>query len=866
MIDVGHVAQALLRPPASARWREILAAALNARPDTLGVWLPHAVAMHDIGKISAAFQSQITEQHRRLTAEGFPFAVWPPGVSIHHTQVGQAYVQAWQTSVLALSEGFRQMWVDMIGGHHGRFRRRKGVSTTCARLQRHEPPLWQQMRDVAARVLQENFLASGLYALPEPDNISTATMALTGFTILCDWLGSDERFFPPAADSDLENYIPDSRKRARHAAEAAGFLASSHSPAPASFATLFPDKLPPRPLQAAVDAIPEDVLNTACLAIIEAPTGEGKTEAALALAHRLAQIHGTDELFYALPTTATSNQMFRRLQEHLTNGLRLAAGVKLIHGQAFLVEDDLRIEPLHDADQADQDAQVEWFTSNKRAILAPFGCGTVDQAELAALNVKHNALRLMGLAGKVVIFDEVHAYDTYMTTIVETLLRWLSALGSSVIILSATLPQRQRRALARAYGVDAQAPTEHTQAYPGLWLFNPTRQPHFASPPAFQPQRRLAIRMLHMKEDACQDKARWLCRAVVNGGCACWITNTVAQAQQIYGYLAADDASHNIDLMLMHARLPLEDRQTREQQLVGKYGPDGQRPMRGVVVGTQVLEQSLDLDFDVMVSDLAPVDLLLQRAGRLQRHQRTRPPAYVDGPTLWINTKLDGNGELDLGVDRWIYDAFLLHQTWKVLLGRDCIDLPVDYRVLVEAVYGITDVAEDNPLAQAWRDLQIRRSNAEKEAKQRLIPGPDPEWSFCSRVAKLTFEEDETGASWVVAQTRLGRESVNLVPLEQAGDTARLYPSQETVALDRTASREMQLRLLQRQLRVSRPEIVQAIKKAERPKLFTRSPRLKRYHPLWLSGGRTEFPLKTGKLIVTLDHELGLVIEEKKGV
>jgi CRISPR-associated endonuclease/helicase Cas3 len=399
-----------------------------------------------------------------------------------------------------------------------------------------------------------------------------------------------------------------------------------------------------------------------------------------------------------------------------------------------------------------------------------------------------------------------------------------------------------------------------------LWVFNKIHPPHHATPPAYQPERRLAVRLLHVAEDAPAAKAQWLLEAVAGGGCACWISNTVAQAQQIFAELTDDEPSDDIDLTLLHARFPLEERLAREQQLTDKYGPDGsRRPKRGIVVGTQVLEQSLDLDFDVMVSDLAPIDLLLQRAGRLQRHERARPAAYDDHPMLWINTELGPDSELDLGVNRWIYDAFLLRQTWQIIQGRDEINLPGDYRELVEAVYGISDVSPDNPLAEAWDKLQAKRSSAIKEANQRLIPEPDPEWSFCSRAARLTFEEDETGASWIVAQTRLGRESINLIPLEREGDMARLYPTEETVALDRPASQEMQLRLLRRHLRVSYREIVQALKEAPRPKLFTESPRLKwRYYPLWLTGGRAEFSLEKGKLVVTLDDELGLVIHREK--
>ena len=363
-----------------------------------------------------------------------------------------------------------------------------------------------------------------------------------------------------------------------------------------------------------------------------------------------------------------------------------------------------------------------------------------------------------------------------------------------------------------------------------------------------------------------EDKAQWLRDAVADGGCACWITNTVDRAQRLFAALTAA-ALPDTDLMLLHARFPLQDRQALEERLTEKYGPDGDRPTRGIVVGTQVLEQSLDLDFDVMVSDLAPIDLLLQRAGRLQRHDNQRPAAHADHPALWVNIVLDGDGDPALDVDAWIYDEFLLRQTWLTLQAylEDGIELPRDYRPLVETVYGLTAVSPDAPLAETWDKLQKKRSRAVKEAQQRLIPEPDPEWSFCSRMARLTFKEDETGAAWIVAQTRLGRESVNLIPLERDGDTAHLYPTGETVALDRPALRETQLRLLRRHLRVSRPEIVRAVKAESLPRLFTESARLRGSYPLWLANGEAEFLLKNDKLVVTLDRDLGLVIHKEKG-
>jgi len=196
---------------------------------------------------------------------------------------------------------------------------------------------------------------------------------------------------------------------------------------------------------------------------------------------------------------------------------------------------------------------------------------------------------------------------------------------------------------------------------------------------------------LHLADDEPEAKARWLLDKVRDGGCACWISNTVARAQDIYDILRHTPEARGVDLSLP-------------------------RPARGIVVGTQVLEQSLDLDFDVMVSDLAPIDLLLQRAGRLHRHTRQRPSAYADGPTLWINVPKRDDGSLNLSTDAIIYAEYFLQQTWNTLQSYEngALRLPHDYRPLVEAVYSPPSLAIDDDLATAWNKLRKKQSDAIK--------------------------------------------------------------------------------------------------------------------------------------------------------
>lgn len=855
MIDVGNVARVLLNEPASPRWRNTLSRSLSIHSDLVSRVIPYLVALHDIGKLSASFQMKSKEQMVRLTNNGF---VLGNPFDLPHPVIGQVHIFN-ETLTVALPHSLKFAVRDMIGGHHGRFAAASEIRNVRQRLRREEHSEWKDLRQAAEIYLARSFLFADESELPEPLNVSTAVMALTGFTILCDWLGSNESFFSPCSGWDLSDYQEESKRRAFTAVEQAGFLKPSFSQTPGKFISLFSDIPSPRPLQSAVDRIPDELLRQPCLTVIEAPTGEGKTEAALALAHRIARITGTDELYYALPTMATSNQMFLRVQKHLYQRLGMDQQVKLIHGQAYLIADDLNARFTTNGEPGSVHAASEWFGPKKRALLAPFGVGTIDQAELGALNVPHVALRLVGLAGKVVIIDEVHAYDTYMTTIIEQLLRWLAALGTYVILLSATLPQSRREALLKAFANRQPLLQDQNNAYP-LVVVTGSEKLYFDTPAASQPERVVHIHQLAMTTDDFQ-RARWLAEQVENGGCACWITNTVERAQRLFKAVA-QTAPHDMDKSLLHSQFPLQDRQELEELLVKKYGPgSAARPQRGIVIGTQVIEQSLDLDFDVMVSDLAPVDLLLQRVGRLHRHNRTRPEGHRM-PVLWLNACSDERDELEVGVDRFVYEEYILRRTWEVLRGRDALHLPDDYRDLIERVYARPVPEGDTLLARAWQELERKEASAVDQALQRLIPGPDPEDSFASAAARLVFEEREDSAAWNVAQTRLAEESLSVIPLERSGEFVICPTIKDPLRLDQPASRENQLQMLQRNLRVSRKGIVQALKGEieNLPTLFTKSALLKGFVPLFLENGSAEIFHQNRRFTLLLDPQLGLVI------
>ena len=863
MLDAGNIAKHLLRQPASPRWRNVLASVFGVDEENIANWLPWLIAMHDIGKISAPFQDNHHDQRARLLAEGFELGGSGWNNDPYHANISALFFEDGLDN-LPIPPSLRQAWVEALAGHHGRFSTREIFREARYKLKR-EPVEWLKMRQEAGDILKNVFLSSQPDRWPEPPNLSAATMILNGITILCDWLGSDENCFHPQPEAAWQEYLGMSARQAQQMVEKAGFFQPVFSQAPANFTSLFFNFTNPRPLQLAIDDIPQTIINAPCLAIIESPTGEGKTEAALALAHRLAQYSGSDEIYYALPTTATSNQMYSRLQKYILERLGLPERVKLVHGQAFLFEDDFTLSPLGNGNDRTYTAAAQWFGSDKRkSLLMPFGVGTVDQAELAALNVRFTVLRLLGMAGKVIIFDEVHAYDTYMTTIIERLLNWLSVLGSSVILLSATLPIERRQALLRAYNPEIEI-SDEPQAYPSLWVIGKNGCYH-AIPEASQPDRRLDlnIRDLRWTDEEYQEKAKWLFDSVAEGGCACWITNTVDRAQKIYAALE-NIAPPDLECLLIHARFPGDDRQRLEERLMKLYGPDGERPWRGIVIGTQVLEQSLDLDFDVMVSDLAPVDFLLQRAGRMHRHSFNARPEKHARPRLWINLPRDEQGNPDLSVDKFIYDEYILLKTWQILAGREEICLPGDYRRLVEAVYQVEELTSGHPDYAAWIKLQKKCAKAREEARLRILPEAYPDRSFCAQIAQLTFEEDENNVGWLVAQTRLGEESLTVIPLECSGDQIIAWPGGPELDLNLEAPWPVQKKLMRRSIRISNRQAVLALKgkKAKLPRSFSESALLKECIPLLLTNGEAVIKGEKGAILFSLHPRLGLVIRKQ---
>lgn len=635
--------------------------------------------VHDVGKATPAFQQQDRGLAQRVRAAGLTWSgVGERANRAWRHERGSARIIADAAQRAGWSEAACAWVWPLLAGHHGVFPDARGINP---RKQVHHGRgrEWDEAQQALVGLVTS---AVGYVNLGEAEPHvrppRALQLAMSGFVVMADWVASDERHFPGI--DELGEVSPDrARERAERAWQTLGLRrgwgqlsAVPEDPVRARFG------LPARPSQRAVIEAASS-MRAPGLLIVEAPTGEGKTEAALAAAEILAARAGADGVFVGMPTQATSDPMLHRVGLW-ANQVHPGIQVALLHGKRRFNPEwrellgrrkptdppEADVSPLDEHDLRDdygqafrpggvsEDAETtqeavaaveDWLLGPKRGLLSPVAVGTVDQLLFAATRTKHVALRFAGLAGKVVILDEVHAADIYMEQFVLEALWWLAECGVSVILLTATLSPRQRHALVREYmrGAASDPRLEpddvpEPDGYPSVttaWADARTACGRVTSADAWRPAQNVAVEILD--EDETDPTAAVTARvraATDDGGCVLVLRNTVPRAQQTYRALRG---SIDGEVTLLHGRLSAADRADRADRLLSQLGPpdteDERRPQRLVVVATQVAEQSFDVDVDLLISDLAPADLLLQRAGRLHRHNRSdgqRPPALTE--------------------------------------------------------------------------------------------------------------------------------------------------------------------------------------------------------------------------------------------
>ncbi len=770
LIDVGNMAQAMWDTVFTEQLRRQVAGWLSVTLEEARQTLAFLIALHDLGKATPAFQAKVPAMMETLEHQEFSFSQVALSSSrgFSHGEATASLLPELLKSYIPRLTSFDCKDLGcVLGGHHGQWPYMPSIAVLA---HAKNDPHWQEARRELVATLAAIFHPAKQACIPDEIAEKNAFWVfLAGYTSTADWLGSMSQHFPfVEAPLDEVKYAAQSAQQAITALEATGWTRWQPPQTALQFNELF-NVAAPRPMQSQVIRLAQ-TLQQPALVIIEAPTGSGKTEAALYLAEQLIARQGARGFYIAMPTMATSNQMYQRVQEMLARRYsERPVRPILLHSQARWQKDEslptIHISPDSTEEQEETaiQAAMTWFLQKRRGLLAPFGVGTVDQTFLSVLKTRHFFVRLFALGRKVIIFDEVHAYDAYMNELFEHLLRWLRQLGATVVILSATLPRTTRNRLLATYGEDAAAIDLDA---PLLSFAQVGDAPHAKILP-IPPDSSRTVDIEKITADSLPERLRTELR---EGGCAAVLCNTVRHAQETYRLLQHAHLVDPNNLILFHARYPMWQRQEIEREVLHRFGKGNEaRPHKSIVVATQVIEQSLDLDFDVLVSELAPIDLLIQRVGRLHRHKRPRP-APLSIPRLLLIRPEDDAGQPDFGSSIYVYEKYLLLKTWHLLRERDSFRLPDEAASLIEQVYAPLEPGQDAILATAWEQMQQRRQKATEIAQGKLIPQVTN--NSLLHIANNRLEEDEDPSlhSSIQAMTRLGSPGVRVVCLHLMPD------------------------------------------------------------------------------------------------
>lgn len=791
-LDVAAVGWLLLAPEKPLC--QSLTKQLNAKPEWLQSWFTFCLALHDIGKFCRAFQNLAPNLSDRLVSYA-PQYVYGK----RHDTLGFTLWQKVLNKILvdvippSVSRPMNS-WMEIVCGHHGQ-PPEKTIRTM-------KPYMLEEDECAAENFVREvlNFWDPDFTPLEsiEVNNFRRVSWQLAGLAVLADWLGSNQDIFEYVdTEIPLENYWKNTAlKLAQRAIEKSEIGQLEINPFQ-SIKQQFNFIDQSTPLQEFVGKV--DIIDSQQLFILEDVTGAGKTEASMVLVHRLMVAGLANGVYVGLPTMATANAMYQRMAKsyrHLYADSTLPSLV-LSHGARHLSKEfkesiDFKqsvslTEQLSDKNYQSEDLSAsaycnQWLAdSRKKALLADVGVGTIDQALLGILPARHQSLRLLGLTNKVLLVDEVHAFDPYMRRLLAALLQAHAAQGGSAILLSATLPYNFRAELVSAYAQGANFMAEkpmQRDAYPLVTQLNNAGITENPVATRKSVQRKVNVQRLNDEDEA----QKIIDESVAQGRCVCWVRNTVKDALQTYQSLIDQNEIKPEKITLFHSRFAMIDRQTIEADVLERFGKSSMSENRTgqVLIATQVVEQSLDLDFDVMISDLAPIDLLIQRAGRLQRHirnskgdplandsaveEREAPCLYVLSPDPkrvedknWLQSVLPGTQAVYSHVgELWL--------SMRVLLEKNGFAMPEDARHLIESVYS-DESSQDIPEV-------LEQASNEAEAKQRAQHGMG-EFNRLKLEKGYTRNSAGQGGGWdedVRIPTRLGNDSVPVVLIKPKGN------------------------------------------------------------------------------------------------
>lgn len=683
-------------------------------------------SVHDIGKATPCFQmkesiplcsdlDKILKEKLKMCGIDLEKYIISDPLKTHHALAGQVILDRYGVDISISS---------IIGSHHG-----KPINSKEEILNQkfaYEANYYQtsdnneinnfwknQQKNILSWALEMNGF-NEIEHLPKVNFMGQ--ILLSGLIIMADWIASNEEYFPLISvyNDDVENHM---RKEN-------GWYKwyKTNNWQPKNLKKIFEIyeknnfEFTPNDMQQKIFKIISNI-DVPGIVVIEAPMGIGKTEMGLVSVEQLSYKLGKSGLFFGLPTQATSNGMFTRVEKWL-KCMDEKHSIKLMHGKAALNEDYLRLRKSIIYEEDKNVIVNEWFCGKKKTILDEFVVGTIDQFLLTSLKQKHFMLRHLGFSKKVVIIDEVHSYDTYMNVYLKRALRWMGAYNVPVILLSATLPKNKRNALIEEYMYSKNKKNivynfdTNVDSYPAITYSDGNMISQFCD---FKVENTKVIEIEKSNRDPFEIISDIMEN---NNGILGVIVNTVKKAQElakkcieIYGFDMVE---------LLHSNLVDTDRAKREKKLLNTIGKDKNRPKKKIVIGTQVIEQSLDIDFDVLISEIAPIDLLLQRIGRLHRHKLLGRVDKFKNPKVYV-FGINEEYKYEEGT-KYVYDEYILFKTQYYLPEQ--IEIPKDITKLIQNVYENNNEMLEQKLKKIKEKFENKILKKEYKAKTFLLDKP----------------------------------------------------------------------------------------------------------------------------------------------
>jgi CRISPR-associated endonuclease/helicase Cas3 len=865
MLDVANVSLLLWNEVIHPEIKQHINKELMISEQDIPFFIAWVSGLHDIGKVTPAFQRKNQTFKTRLSERGYNFPLVANDLhGILSSVIIQRYLIQKDINNCITAKNISQL----TGGHHGVFPDAYSMQYVSRSIGNQR---WIDIQTQMIETLWELIANKPFPQFKNLENDITNPLilpSLSGLVSISDWIGSNIDYFPYNNSLSPNDYAEVSKENANKALKKLGYLPVINSHIPSlSFNELF--GFEPNGLQKKVIEMVSNQREPYLMAV-EARMGQGKTEAAIYSIDRSLINKSSSGFYIALPTQATSNAMYDRVKiDYLQKkSLEKKQSLQLVHGNALMdaiFKESLKIQGIEDGKEDNYSAQT-WFTARKRPLLAYMGVGTIDQSLMSVLQTRHWFVRLFGLSRKVVVFDEVHAYDTYMSTILERLISWLSTMECTVILLSATLPKEKLAKFISAY-----SPGTQISAFPCYPRVTICKKNNIAlSETLNEKEKDETVFVKFIPSDINQISSEF--KNIK--GCMAVICNTVDRAQEIYQHLK----SLNIPecrLILFHARFPFIWRKECEKEVLKLFGKPGNsnRPAKAIIVATQVIEQSLDIDFDAIYSDIAPVDLILQRMGRLWRHKRPLESRGSKNPlfNIFIDNPEDNSVPGQITSSR-IYSPYILLKSYLALInqpvnnGQIMINIPKGIDSLVQNVYCEGNKYPippgwENDLADLRQSFAIESQNDENTASNLLVNKPinldDLLESFNT---ELSEDENPEIAEKIRAATRLGDPSITVICLNE--DEDKLYPihSEVVINLEKEPDLETTKRLLEASLSISHRGIFYQLRAIPTPSSWKHNSCLKYSKPLIFKKNR----MNIGNYIIEIDKNIGVSIRREQ--